>query len=410
MKMTSYSLLVMLLFSCTAKKKELANGMWRAELTRADGQRIPFNFETKDSAGKKIAYVHNADEHLLVDSIQVKDDSVFIQMPFFDSRFRAKLTANGMEGEWIKRLENKDQVLPFKAMLNPDRFDVSGKKSTHTITGRWSVIFVGTKDNDTTLSVGEFIQTGSTVKGTFLNPTGDYRYLQGVVDGDTLKLSCFDGGHAYLFAALVKDDQTITGGYYYAGASSVERWTAQKNEQAALADEYAATRLKPGQSRLNFKFKSIDGDSVSINDERFKNKVVLLQIMGSWCPNCMDETQFLSAYYNQHHQEGIEAIALAYERSTDYERSKQTIGFFQKRFDVRYPMLVTGVTITDSLRTEKTLPQLEKIIAFPTLLFIDKKGQVRKIHSGFTGPGTGEHYQHFKDDFDKIVGAMLKEK
>lgn len=72
-------------------------------------------------------------------------------------------------------------------------------------------------------------------------------------------------------------------------------------------------------------------------------------------------------------------------------------------------MLVTGVTVSDTLRTEKTLPLLKKINAFPTLLFVDRKGKVRAIHTGFTGPGTGIHYEHFKDEFAKLVGKLLKE-
>lgn len=410
MKIVKIFFLLVLLYSCTPKRNELKNGVWRAELIRPDGKIIRFNFETKDSAGKTILYLQNAGERLLVDSILVKDDSVFIQMPFFDSRFLAKLSAGKMEGVWIKRLAEREQVMPFNAVYNqPDRFITSDKNSITTVAGRWAVDFTSTKNNDTTHSVGEFTQVGSIVSGTFLNPTGDYRYLQGVLDRDTLKLSCFDGGHAFLFTAIVSDSQTISNGLFYSGSTSIEQWTAKRNDQAALADEYAITKLKPGETKLNFSFKSIDGDTVSLSDNRFRNKVVLVQLMGSWCPNCMDETQFLSAYYKQHNKDGIEIIALAYERSADYDRSRQNILPFQKRFDVQYPMLVTGVTVTDSLRTQKTLPQVEKINAFPTLIFIDKKGMVRKIHSGFTGPGTGEHYQHFKDDFDKIVGDLVKE-
>ena len=44
------------------------------------------------------------------------------------------------------------------------------------------------------------------VTGTFLTETGDYRYLEGVVDGDSLKLSCFDGSHAFLFHAALDQD------------------------------------------------------------------------------------------------------------------------------------------------------------------------------------------------------------
>ncbi|HYH15363.1 MAG TPA: TlpA family protein disulfide reductase, partial [Flavisolibacter sp.] len=98
-----------------------------------------------------------------------------------------------------------------------------------------------------------------------------------------------------------------------------------------------------------------------------------------------------------------------YERTTDFEKSKASLERFQKRFNVQYPMLVTGVTVTDPLRVEKTLPQLDRIAAFPTTIFIDKQGIVRKIHSGFNGPGTGEHYELFQREFNETINALLKE-
>ncbi len=402
--------LILLLAGCAGKDVKIKPGTWRATLTREDGRLIPFTFELKDSAGKYLCYFQNASERILADSIVVADDSVWIQMPFFDSKIIAKISGGKMEGSWVRRLQDSTQSIPFNAVSNTvERFVNSSKNNHHSISGRWAVDFVNTSSNDTTFSVGEFRQNGETVTGTFLTPTGDYRFLSGVIDGDTLKLSCFDGGHAYLFTAYLNDDKSMSDGYFYSGIKYVEKWTAQKNDSAKLADEYALTRLSKNAGKINFKFASIDGDSVSINDERFKNKVVLLQLMGSWCPNCMDETAFLSDYYSQHQNDGVEIIALAYERSTDFERSKNTIRPFQKRFDVQYPMLVTGVTISDTMRTEKTLPQLEKIIAFPTLIFLDKKGIIRKIHTGFTGPGTSIHYEQFKNDFNKIVGALLAE-
>ena len=391
-------------------KQEFPLGNWRAELVRKDGKLIPFNFETQDSAGKKILYVQNADERLLVENVIISGDSVFIEMPFFDSRIRAKMTAGNLKGQWIKRLKDSSQAMPFNAFYNTnERFISHNSSPAGTVSGRWAVNFVTEAEGDTTASVGEFVQKGIIVTGTFLTPSGDYRYLQGIMDGDSLKLSCFDGGHAYLFTAKLEGDQTLTGGRYYSGLTYAENWTARKDENAILPDEYTASKLKEGQTKLNFKFRSIDGDSVSINDERFKNKVVLVQLMGSWCPNCMDETKFLSVYYNEHRKDSLEIIALAYERSTDFERSSKTIRLFQKAFNVQYPMLFTGVTVSDSLREEKTLPQLEKINAFPTLIIIDKKGKVRSIHTGFTGPATGIHYEHFKDDFSKVVGSLLKE-
>ena len=167
--------------------------------------------------------------------------------------------------------------------------------------------------------------------------------------------------------------------------------------------------VKPGEESLDFSFKDLEGKQVSINSDRFKNKVVVVQLMGSWCPNCMDETIFLSDYYNKNKQRGVEVVALAYEYSTDWERSVKSLKKFQQRFNVQYPILITGVTSSDSLRTEKTLPQVTSIKFFPSSIILDKKGKIRKFDTGFVGPATGSHYIEYKKEFDKTIDNLLKE-
>ena|ERR1700689_4799103 len=121
----------------------------------------------------------------------------------------------------------------------------------------------------------------------------------------------------------------------------------------------------------------------------------------------MDETALLTNIYNEYKNKGVEVIGLAYERSTDFARSQKSLRSFQKRFNVHYEILITGVSVNDSLRSEKTLPQLQTIEGFPTTIFIGKDGNVAKIHTGFNGPGTGEHYDEQKKEFYGIVNALL---
>jgi thiol-disulfide isomerase/thioredoxin len=344
----------------------------------------------------------------LVDDISVKGDSVYITLPFFESQFRAAIiNDNELRGVWLKRLVDKYQSIPFSAFYNqPDRFNLSSNAAAANVSGRWAVKFLNASKLEE-LSVGEFVQKGNHVTGTFLNETGDYRFLEGIMDGDSLRLSTFDGGHAFLFTAKVKGD-SISWGQYFSGPTFKLNWVAKKDDNAKLPDEFSLTKMKQGESKFDFSFKDVDGKKVSLRDARFKNKVVLIQIMGSWCPNCMDETPFLSGLYNKYKNKGVEIIGLAYERSTDFERSQKSLRSFQKRFDVTYPLLITGVSVSDSLRSEKTLPQLEKIEGFPTTIFINKKGEVEKIHTGFNGPGTGEHYEAQKKEFYEIVDGLLK--
>ena len=124
----------------------------------------------------------------------------------------------------------------------------------------------------------------------------------------------------------------------------------------------------------------------------------------------MDETAFLSEYYNKNQPRGFEVIALAYEYSTNVDRSIKSLQKFKTRYNVQYAILNTGVTVGDSLRTEKTLPELTPIRFFPSSVIVDKKGKIRKLDTGFNGPGTGDHYLVYKKEFEALIDKLLQEK
>ncbi|MGC4102056.1 peroxiredoxin family protein [Ferruginibacter sp.] len=381
-------------------------GWWSAKLQRNDGNAIAFTFEWRSEKGKPVWYIHNAAENIRVDNITKNGDSVLVQMPVFESQFKLRYADNQLTGVWLKGGAVRTQSIPFTAVQHNKRFTATTQPDKN-ISGRWAVNFDSNKPNE--LSVAELKQTGNKLTGTFLNPTGDYRYLEGVVTKDSLFLSCFDGGHAFLITAKIDDNKKISGGTFYSGALYKENWQAVKNAKATVTEDNVAMFVKPGEERLHFTFKDLQGNPVSINDEKFNNKVVVIQLMGSWCPNCMDETAFLSDYYNKNRQRGVEIIALAYEYSTDWDRSVKSLQKFQNRFNVQYTVLNTGVTVVDTLRTEKTLPEVTPIKFFPSSIILDKKGKIRKLDTGFNGPATGEHYIAYKKEFYETIDKLLTE-
>ena len=411
MKSFIFSTVIVFLFSMKSfaqSADKLRTGWYRASIVREDGAEIIFNAEVQLKNGKPVMFIRNAAERLLVDDIKVKGDSIKIEMPFFESFFRLQLQQNGsLKGTWTKAGSAKMLEFPVEFVYgNKERFTVD-KSTTQNSSGRWQVAFTRANGTDRP-AIAEFQQKGSALTGTFLTPSGDYRFLEGIVNGDRLLLSCFDGSHAYSFSATVSGNE-ITNGVFYSSAAPAEKWRATKNGKAALPDTTDVTKLKPGESKLNFAFKDVNGKTVSINDARFKNKVVVIQIMGSWCPNCMDESKFLSSFYKEYKNKGVEIIALAYEYSTDFNRSKASVQKFINRFGIQYPVLITPTTTSDELRTEKTLPQLTPIRSFPTTIFLSKSGNVAKIHQGFYGPGTGEFYTEFKADFYRTIRSLLAE-
>jgi thiol-disulfide isomerase/thioredoxin len=399
---------ILFMMGCGIKQNEkLQIGKWQAKLLREDGNNIVFNFEVI-SAGDSLRWIiKNGKEQIEVNDISIKGDSVFVAMPVFESYFKLIKKGNDqLTGIWTKAATAGFIDMPFEAVAGTSKRFETTNQPIANISGKWEVTFFRA-DGSPRPAIAEFVQQGETLSGTFITPTGDYRYLYGVVDGNQVKLSTFDGSHAYYFNATINSDTLISNGNYYSGATSIEPWKAVKNEQATLPD-VAAMFLKEGEEKLSFSFPDLDGNQVSINDERFKNKVVIVQIMGSWCPNCMDETAFLSDYYQKNKDKGVEVVALAYEYYEDRALASNSVRKFQKRFNVQYPMLLTGVTVSDTLRTEKTLPQLTKIKSFPSTIFIDKQGKVAKIHAGFEGPGTGVRYELLKKEFEATVERLLK--
>jgi peroxiredoxin len=396
------------LLQAASAQTKLKTGIWRGALINKTGNEIPFNFDVKDTAGKQQIAIINGAERFKVTDITSQGDSVFIHMPLFNSEFRLKQTGNSLKGAWVKHLANQDVLTPFAAEHNTSwRFLKDAEKPAFNVGGRWSAIIGEGDGADTT--VGEFKQVGAKLTGTFLTTTGDYRYLEGIVAGNKLYLSCFDGGHAYTFTATVKDDKTIIDGKFYAGYSGVQSWAAVKDANAKLPDAYSLTALNPGFKKIDFAFKDITGKTVSLQDDRFKNKVVIVQILGSWCPNCMDETAYMVDYYKKYQSKGVEVVGLAYERSNDFAKSQKALLQVKDRFNVPYPLLITGYT-SDKAETSKSLPMLSKVVGFPTTIIIDKTGDVRKIHTGFSGPGTGEYYKEFTIEFEKLTDDLLAEK
>jgi len=307
-------------------------------------------------------------------------------------------------------LATGDVKVPFSAQADVSwRFFPSPPKPKYTISGRWSATFTDEDLQNKDVTVGEFKQNGNALTGTFLTTTGDYRFLQGTVSGDELYLSCFDGGHAFLFTGKISNDKTITNGKFYSGASSVQLWNAVKDENAKLPDAYSLTVLKPGYQKIDFTFPDLDKKPVSLSDNRFKNKVVILQIMGSWCPNCMDETSYLVDFYKKYHAKGVDILGLAYERKADFAIAKKNVEQLKTRFNIPYDLLITGYT-NNKNEAAKSLPALSNFVAFPTTIIIDKKGDVRKIHTGFSGPGTGDYYTEFTHEFETLIDQLLAEK
>jgi peroxiredoxin len=190
--------------------------------------------------------------------------------------------------------------------------------------------------------------------------------------------------------------------------SGVRTVDGKLDPAAALPDVKKLSFLKPGFDRIDFKLPTTSGEQISLQDERFKNKVIVIELMGSWCPNCLDESRYLAPFYKKYKDKGVEVIGIAFENSPDIAIAGPKINNFQKKIDITYPLLFAGTAEDKTI--EKVLPMLSKMNGYPTTFIIDKKGIVREIHTGFSGPGTGKYYADWISDFEHTIQSLLAEK
>ena len=393
------------LWGCTGSSSELKTGTWRGVL-EIQGQQLPINFRVaKDTAGGFDVFMKNASEEILLDEVVFKNDSVDFVLHVFDAELRVAVQGDSLNGFFILNYRDNYRV-PFKAAFGQDfRFAPTNEKELASdFSGKYQVLF--TNESDTTQAVGLVKQKGSYAEGSFLTPTGDYRFLEGGVFEDTLYLSTFDGNHAYLFKAFKQNDSTLSG-EYWAGKTFHQTWKGVKRENPTIPNPESLTYLKEGYTKIEFSFPDLNGNKVSLTDEKFKNKVVILQIFGTWCPNCMDETKFLIPWYNQNKDRGVEILGLAYERKDDFQYASDRVKKVKEKWNVPYEFVIAGVN--DKAKASETLPALNGIAAFPTTIFIGKDGKVKHIHTGFEGPGTGIYHQQFIERFNQIINELLAE-
>ncbi len=349
----------------------------------------------------------NSQERVPVNEVSFIDGELLLRFPAFNNEIRAVLSDGELRGELtIVRRFGETQVMPFHATPGGQRTPDSSEAPLHDMSGRWAVRF-HEPDGSDSASIGEFAQRGSRLYGTFLNPNGDHRFLAGHVRGNDFKLSTFDGAHAFIFSGTINDAGEIENADFWSTTSWHQTWSGVRDEDVELPDSFSRTYLKPGYERFEFEFPNTDGELVSLHDPRFDGKVVIVTLSGTWCPNCNDEARFMAPFYKTYRDQGLEVVALLFEHFEEFELAAEQVRQFRSKFDIQYETLVAGISI--KAEAEKILPSLNAIFAFPTTIFIDRSGRVRKIHAGFSGPGTGDRYEQQQQQFTSLVTTMLAE-
>ncbi|MBM3514836.1 MAG: TlpA family protein disulfide reductase [Alphaproteobacteria bacterium] len=385
----------------------VAAGDWRFAIATPIGE-LPFNVELKNVGSQWIATLINGTERIVAEATSVDGATLTLTFPSYGSVISGTVGDDGkMKGEIRLTRATGPVVLTFAASHGESyRFFPDGPAPAADVGGRWAVTTTAADGNKAN-GLGEWTQKGAAVNGSVIYVNADHRFLTGEMRGSELFLSTFDGGFGTMWRGKLGANGEFSGQSFSMAGNAVSTWIAHRNETAELPDPNTLTYLKPGYDRFTFRFPNLDGMPVSIDDPAYKGKVVIITIAGTWCPTCHDEAAFLAPYIKANRARGLEAIALQYEFSPEFDKATAACRNFAKRYGIDYDMLIAGTS--DKAAASKTLPMINAVLVYPTMIFVDRRGEVRRIHTSFPGPATGIHHERFKREFHALMDELLGE-
>lgn len=387
----------------------IKQGIWRG-VFRISENEVPFNFELKGKDPEHAVFTlingtRRDDFHVE----RLGKDSLFIKMNTYDAALVAKIESDGkISGEYRSLVPGlRGNSLPFTAEEGKSyRFVEPGKDIAPAadLSGKWE--FKGFSKEAVPNKVAILKQTGNKLTGVIMQVTGDSRELEGTVQGNEFVLSGFTGPSPKIYKGHINEDGTISGEISQ-GIYDNLKFTGVKDAKAELPDPYQLTHLKEGVKKLDFTFPDLNGKPVSLTDQKYRGKVVIVELVGTWCPNCTDQTVFLAPWFDKNKDRGVEAIAIGFEQKDDLEYGKYVLGKLRDKYKVKYDILFGG--LADKRLVADKLPALNKFIAYPTTIIIDRKGEVREIYTGFTGKITGKYYEEYAAKFNKVLNELIAE-
>ncbi len=360
-----------------------------------------------DGSTLQNAEIVNGPERQPISEFALESDQLILRFPHYNSEIKARFTDDRqrMTGTWSKRSGAKMTEMSFRAeaAMKSNQAPVHETAPVHEVdrfAGRWRATFESSDDP----AVAIFDVERGTVQGTFLTTTGDYRYLAGIVLNGRLRLSTFDGAHAFLFDATLGADGALAGNFW-SGSSWHEKWTAMRDDAAKLPDGFEQVHVvqQPDWSELSL--RDLQGDAQTLDNGTFFGDLTIINVFGSWCPNCHDEAPFLVDLEKRYATHGLKVVGLAFEAAGDFDQDVVQVNRFIKRHSVTYPVFLGG--ISDKQKATEAIGFIDEIKAYPTSIFVDRAGKVIAIYSGFSGPATGAAHLELKQRFVQIIQRQL---
>lgn len=395
-------ILLLLIPGCTQQNQHSDHtGSWEAWLDSPGGE-LRFSLSIDDTLGIRIS----GGEEILTPPARLEDGELVIDFTYFDSVLRARYDGAGdrLEGEWRKRSGMETwSSLPFHATRAAA--DNTASMDSPSVDGRWAVNFES--EDDIAVAILNRVAAGSPeLRGTILTTVGDYRYLWGSVNADgELRLQAFDGAHAFLFTARLQDDGTLSGDFW-SRDSWHETWTARLDPDVELPDAFKLTQLDDAVELGSLSYPDLDGTPRSLDDPAFAGRARIIEVFGTWCPNCYDATRYLIELDERYRDQGLSILGLAFELGSDFDRDSGQVRRYIRHHGVPYPILMAGTS--DKSEASKAFPLIDRVRSFPTFLFIDRNDDIRAIYTGFSGPATGPDHDFLRAEFERLIVEMLE--
>jgi len=400
-------MVALMAISCS-NKSELTQGPWLGviQMDSIPGKLdVPFNIMVNVDNGKVHLTVRNADELIDITEVERIGDTLIAKFPTFTSELVMAVNDSLSGYYYPKGVKEGHRYRFFAIQGETDRFPWFTEQPNFDISGRWWFIEnPGTPDS--TVMVAELKQEGARVTGTILSTTGDYRYLEGKVAGNMFYFSKNDGAQTIIIRAEIVDSTAITNGLISGSPRWISTWRAQRDHNAQLPKSESLVWVRNGYSTFDFAGLDLEGNSVSSSDPKFNGKVLAVLAGGTWCPNCLDEGRYYKQLYDKYSKQGFEVVSLCFEDKT-FETSQPKIHRFARGIEASYTFLYVAPRGRQQL--DSVLYPLEGQLAYPTSLILDRNGKIRRVETGFSGPGTGEHFTIFAREMENLIAKLLNE-
>jgi len=312
-------------------------------------------------------------------------------MPHYDSRITATVAPLGtrLDGEWKKRSgPEKWTGLHFRARAGAAPRFASLGGAAGKLDGRFATKF---EQGDLAVAI---LRPGESagVEGTFLRrpatSAGSLVPSKAVDCGSPASTEA----HAFLFDATA-DAQGALHGDFWSGDNWHEKWEAKPDPNASLPDGFDQAHWRDGFGLAQLLYPDLDGVEHSLGEVAFSGKAIVIQVSAR---GARTATTRWPTSEGVRPLQGSRAIGRrpGIRGDRDWTRDAQQVRRMRERHGAKYPVLLAGSS--DKQKASEAFPAIDRVLAFPTTIFLHRDGRVRAVHSGFAGPATKEEHEKLR--------------